>query len=643
MLARRLFFTSIARLTVAAALTVACQPGRAQAADAVFTFDLVTSRTVVAPDGTWTVDTEATIKAPADNPSRVIRVPLVWSRSIEDLNILDARIEKPNGPPSAVAPDAIRDDPLTGDRYFHEFSDLARKTITFSNVDAGDVLRLQTVRRVHHPRVPGGFAMVHILDPSVRWEEISDTVISPDRLPLKVESRGFDHQSEKLDGRTAHYFHSSKAVPPERSAIGLGAFDRLPYYAVSSFPDWDAFGKSMAGVLLPHAKVTPAIQALADKLTAGQTSERARAEAIFDWMRTRVARIPMPLEEGKPVPNDAETVMTRLYGNDQDHAVLLTALLAAKGIRSEICLLNATDTANIAEAPNIRPMNHLIIYFPGLDLYGDATLGVAPLGILPFRQIGKPVIHLGGTGPARRTIPIPAAASTHTEMVTDATLAPNGAIEGRTETTAAGPFAIWLRGAAQNYGNDARRNAAAVTLLREHGTPGAGNFSFDDPAAGPPVYTVSGTFKLREQPALLSGGFFSLWTGLRVLPRPGDFLAGSLAALEGGPPQPIFCYPGTQREELRLTLPEGRTPGSLPPDMVIDNDLVRFRSHWTWDGQRIATVREFESKLPGPACDASVREKLAKTLNAIRDDLTTKVGISTDLTVPRPWEQPKSP
>ena len=114
-----------------------------------------------------------------------------------------------------------------------------------------------------------------VLDPSVRWEETNDTIMVPDTMSLTVETRGFDHQAEKIAGRTAHYFHSSRAVAVVRGSAILGNFDRLPRYAASTFPDWDAFGKAYASVLLPHATVTIAIRALADKITAGQTDVTA--------------------------------------------------------------------------------------------------------------------------------------------------------------------------------------------------------------------------------------------------------------------------------------------------------------------------------------------------------------------------------
>ena len=598
----------------------------AQAADTPVTFDLVNSTWTVAADGSAVVESEVSMRLPATGAMRVAQVPLIWSGSVERMEVLEARVEKRDGRVVPVRKDAIREDQPTGDRYFHEYSDVRRVIVTFLDAEAGDLLTIRTRRDMIRPRVPGGFMAAPVLARTVGWEETNYTISVPSTPPLQFETRGFDHQSEIILGRTVHYFRSQKTAGPSRDITLLGAFDRLPRFAVSTFQDWDAFAQAYGGVLLPRARVTPAIRAMAVKLTAGHEDTGAQARVLYEWTRDHIRRVPVPLDESAPEPHDAETVLTNLYGDDKDQVVLLIALLAARGIAAEPVLLNAADAATISGPPNLRPMNHLIVFLPALNAYADPTFGSSPLGVLPFQMAGKPAIHLGGTGPARRTIPIPAAGETVSEMRTVATLDADGALTGTTVTTARGPFAAWLRSIAKSMGEH-NRSAAAVTMLRQRGTPGGGDFAFDPPSAPGEEYTVTGTFQLANQGALLNGGYFALWTGLRILPRPGDFLAGPLILKGLGAGEPVFCYPGTQRETLTLLLPEGRVMSTLPKDVAIDTDLVRFRSHWEAEGQRVTATREFVSTLPGPVCDEAARARIAPAMAAIRDDLMNQVGI----------------
>ena len=92
--------------------------------------------------------------------------------------------------------------------------------------------------------------------------------------------------------------------------------------------------RAYAPVFTSHIKVTPAVITMAAKLTGGKTDKREQARALYLWVRDNVRHVPIPLEESKPDPNDAEQFMTKRYGDDKDHVVLLSALLAARGIPS---------------------------------------------------------------------------------------------------------------------------------------------------------------------------------------------------------------------------------------------------------------------------------------------------------------------
>ncbi|MBV9484412.1 MAG: hypothetical protein JO249_27215 [Acidobacteria bacterium] len=45
--------------------------------------------------------------------------------------------------------------------------------------------------------------------------------------------------------------------------------------------------------------------------------------------------------QGRYIPNDTKTILSRRFGDCKDHAILLVALLAAKGIEGEQVLIDA--------------------------------------------------------------------------------------------------------------------------------------------------------------------------------------------------------------------------------------------------------------------------------------------------------------
>ena len=217
----------IARLPfVILLLLIGLAPWRGMAAtsDEHVTFDLVTSKWTVAADGTWVVDSEVTLRAPKVNPSHVVRMPLSWSGSTERLDVVQARVDKPDGRSVIMGNDAVRQDPLTGDAYFHEFSDQRRLIITFPDVDPGDLIVVRTHRDVFKPRVPGGFMAAVVLDRSVGWEETNFTISVPADMPFLYETNGFDHSSELIKDRMVHYFHSPKVAVPANEVSVIGRF-----------------------------------------------------------------------------------------------------------------------------------------------------------------------------------------------------------------------------------------------------------------------------------------------------------------------------------------------------------------------------------------------------------------------------------
>ena len=142
---------------------------------------------------------------------------------------------------------------------------------------------------------------------------------------------------------------------------------------------------------------------------------------------------------------------------------------------------------------------------------------------------------------------------------------------------------------------------------------------------------MRGTFQLQNQSALLHGGFFAIWTGLRLLPRPGDVLEGPMFLQNMRKDQPTFCYPGLYNRRTHPSCPPGRVIGGLPTDVKIDSERVRYRSHWAENGQRVTVTREFQSLMRGPVCEGLMREqRTADEMAGFRADLVTPVGVRQD-------------
>ena len=219
-------------------------------------------------------------------------------------------------------------------------------------------------------------------------------------------------------------------------------------------------------------------------------------------------------------------------------------------------------------------------------------------------------------------------------MKTDITFAADGSVSGTTTTTGRGRVRDLAARRGTSFGED--RTAAALTLLRQHGTPGTGTFSFDPPTAPGDEYTVRGTFQFTISRRCCTEGSSRPGPAFGILPRPGDVLGGPMFLPDLSTREPTFCYPGIESEELSITLPKGRVLGGLAsghqdrfrpgplPLALVDDRSARHRY------ARVPVARDWGRFVRG-RCGTNMADELAK----IRADLLNPIGIQQDV-VPGP-------
>jgi hypothetical protein len=615
---------SVSRLGGAVLLGMAALPAHAEAPVII---EHVTGTYDVQENGGYTNTISMVIKVTSEATAAGMgQFPISYSPSWQPVDQISAHLEKADGTSLPVTADSIRDQPAPGDASLQMFSDIRQKVLVFPPIAAGDKLVLSWRLTMAKPRVPGGFLANFLVARQFALNDSSITIRLPPGQSLQVDAVGYEKSSSVENGQTTYRLHASFPTELTNDVAAMGPFSRWPHVMATTFKDWDGFAAGYASILMPHAAVTPKIQTLADDITAGMTDRRAQAAALYDWTRKRVRYVNVQLANGGLDPHDADDIAKNGFGDCKDHAVILHALLAAKGIAAEMVAINLGNEAVISTVPSIAPMNHMISYIPEFDLYVDSTNPTAPFGDLSWAETGKSVVHIGGEGPVLRRTKIPPAAANTADHATDATLATDGTISGTSTTTARGAWAVSLRGAAQGFASRGKE-AAATALLKQLGLGGTGSLDFASPLDATEDYRVSGSFKLEKDASLLDGQSFTLWTGLRSLARPGDTLLGPIFLRNLPDTEATFCFPGSQSETLSLVIPDGREIDKLPKDLSIDNDMLRYSAHWSMDGQKITVRRALLSKIAGPVCAGEVRKALAPSMIKIRDDYNRRVEL----------------
>lgn len=597
----------------------------ASAADTPVVFDKVNQDIEVDNDGGYSRVTHIEVQAHNDSAAhRLAQYPVFFDATMQELDVIEAYTAKADGRKLPVDPAAIQIQLASGTPDVPMFNGQRQKVILFPSVEAGDRVVL-TVRLHSKPYIPGFYTYSWAFDRTTAQNDVRVTISAP--MALMVETHGLTASQRQENGRHVYEWRFSNRNPLAEDRMAVSPYDRNPRIFASSFQNYQQLGKAYASLSDDKIVVTPAVQKLADEITAGISGRREQAAAIHDWVSRHIRYVLVQLgNDGAMVPHPVETILANGYGDCKDHSVLYSSLLKAKGIPSQIVLLNADNGYSLPSPPTFGLLNHAITWLPEFNLYDDTTLGVAPLGGLSFAEYGKPAVHVSATSPQVRRTPTLLANAAESVLRTTMRLNTDGSIEGDSEASGTGPFAVGLRQVAlalQAQGLE----QTAKQYLKSHGIEGTGKFEVEAPYSSGAGYRITGHFRATARSDLVAGNSFSLPYGLAVGWRPGEDLLGPIDLLDTPGIEVTPCYRGREIADLVLELPPGKKLREQPKTVEISNATLSYKSVWSIDGRTVRLHRELISAAEGPICVGETRRLAAKALNDIRIDSHAAVSL----------------
>ena len=542
---------------------------------------LYTDDVTVGADGLTThtvhLEEQATNQAAAQ---RMGQIPVAFSDSMEDVQITEAYTLKADGRKLPVSPAAIYTQLPQGAPQVPMFDDRRQKVIVFPDVNANDTIVYTCIRRDKQALLPGQMFLSMVFSRQVAFGEARITVVAPKTLPLAIETHDVDFRKDDTGATWTYHWHYSAPDPLAQDSAVLSAFDRSPRFLVSTLKNYDDFSHFFAGQVAPQIAVTPKIQAQADQIVAGVSGRRAQAQMLYEWVSQHIRYVGVEIGTGALIPHSAETILANGYGDCKDHVALFSALLKARGIASEMVLINLGNDYSLPDIAVIGELNHAITWLPEFKLYADTTAGVAPFGVLPFSEYGKPVVHVVASGAAVQHIPVVAPDIATVSETTTAHLDANDHEIGQNKTIATGPFSVALRQfglSLQAAGPD--RMAAAY--LQQTGIPGTAGFSLTPPTEFAPDYALVSNFDIGPFPGINAGRRMAMPGEFAFLGVPGETLIGSFNNTHIKDSDPTPCYSGHAVEDIALDPPAGRRFLPPPADVSVKTANISFTAHWS--------------------------------------------------------------
>jgi tetratricopeptide (TPR) repeat protein len=547
---------------------------------------------------------------------------LNFHESQQKLEVLEAYTEKEDGRRIDVEPANIfTRDAASGAALILQ-RDFKSTTIVFPDIAVGDSI-VFTYRLTTHSGVLGR----HVDDGEIfpRYMPFATStlrVVAPKSAGLQVAviGEGLAHTTEESPETVTHVV---SYTPPSRVNIEAGEtslLDRDPRVIVSTFKDYEDLGRSWVAMADSRLRVTPEIQALADQITDGITDRRAQAEAIDRWVKRNIRYVALYLDAAAGwIPHEPNEIVRLRYGDCKDHATLMGALLAAKGIASEAVVINAGNVYTLPEVAVRGYFNHMIIYLPEFGLYDDPTVATAAFGVLGQGDYDKPVLRMSANGVRLDHTP-PMRPQDHvSKNETKITVAADGTMTGETKETGTGVFGAGLRGTIANIQHNGAEKSAE-SQLKTHGWTGVGRFVLPRALDLGDPFALTGEFKL----ATAAGRDVPFPAGLMTRVRPGNYLLGPRVE---GRKHPFVCLAGRQLEEIELTFAPGLTLPAVPQGRTIENSRFSYVAQYRLEGRTLKARREFVSKVTGQVCAAEVEAEVAGALRAVAADLNTRIRI----------------
>ncbi len=359
-------------------------------------FDQMLTRIRVEADGTGTRVTTTRIRVMADAGVKqlaVLAFPYTsWNQQME---IGYVRVRKPDGTVVTTPDYNTQDLPAEVTREAPMYSDVRVKHVTVRGLAVGDALEYESTLRTTKAEVPGQFWVDYEFQKNLITLDEQLELDVPVAKAFTVASSDVQPKVSEANGRKIYRWASSNLARPDPDAPPKSTKHLKPAVQVTTFTSWEQIGAWYDELQKDAVTVTPAIQARADALTKGLTTDEDKLRAIFNEVALHVHYVGLDFGIGRYQPHAADDVLANAYGDCKDKHTLVAALLKAEGIEAWPVLIGSGRELDPA-TPSPAQFDHVITLVPlkGKLLWMDATEELAPIGTLMSTLRDKQVLAI---------------------------------------------------------------------------------------------------------------------------------------------------------------------------------------------------------------------------------------------------------
>ncbi|WP_422138142.1 DUF3857 domain-containing protein [Endozoicomonas sp. ALC020] len=505
----------------------------------------------------------------------------------ESLKVLEASITHPDGKVFPVEKDNIYEQDLGGRDQERRSREVV---VIFSRLTPGSTMKLK-FEHVVNKDSPMGFNMV--LQPELELEQkkLAATIVLPENKPMKWGSRGNFSVKELWKGKRKELTVSLENFPyQEMEPNMVSPDDVLPMFAITSLKSWEEIGQIYYESSLNRQADSEEIRQLAEEITRGARHPREEAELIYNWVAQNINYLSLSYNlEDTLVPHPVEEILLHGYGDCKDQALLLQALLKARGIESKSALVSWDNSYKDWPVPTSMQFNHALLYIPEMNTWLNPVSPLSPFGSLDYSLSGKRVVLASPEGETQ-FLPVMQPDQNRYWVKNQSVLSGNGFLRGESKVTGTGTIGEEIREllAASGSGEWKASNLLADTLIGGFGSISQGASAYD--LKTQPAY--KGKWHSPHAFELGKEGFITTAPGLDFQ----DVLALRTYLVDGERKYPFTVGPRHYHWEHRMKLPKNYKVTRLPENLKVDNQAGTYSSHYRMEGNTLVVKRQIVIK-----------------------------------------------
>jgi hypothetical protein len=473
---------------------------------------------------------------------------------------------------------------------------------------------------------PNQFSILHYFSRFTAYDDVSIEINAPAAMNLKHQSYFLTEQKPvNINGKqTFRWTYRNKApenwTPADK---GISVVGDDPSLYISTFKGYQEITEAYGARATPKAAVNDRVKQLASEIVSDRSTPETQAHALYDWVTKNISYGGNCIGIGAVVPRDLNVVLDNKLGDCKDHATLLQALLAARGIESEQALINSGSLYQLPSVPVVSAVNHVINFIPKLNLFLDSTSSYTPFGMLPVGLGEKPVLLVSHYREGQKT-PSTAQYGHEQIMRTDIRINADGSAKGKMDLMLKGLPAIGAR-AIMRIIPGGQEEFVAKKLLESQGTHGSATLQKDDPTALLDTYKLSISFSLEDFVTV------GTTTGIQVKPVVMSFfpIEGFLKNVyEPTANKPQMCSGGLSIEEYVLAFPESLKIIGIPKDFELSTAIIDYKATYRKSANTLTVRRELKDKTATDVCSPEYATDYKKIMLRIAKDLKSQILLS---------------